>query len=131
MTAPKRRLNDPPPLRVARDEAVTTEAKTPHKKPPKRDASRWRELNQFIDVTMRDLSPRQVAVWLTLFRDSRNGVASVSQAYVGERCGLQRPTVSTAIAELEALGLATTIHTGGVGRGVSKYKVHPMIQRGK
>ena len=131
MTAPKRRLNDPPPLRVARDDAVKTEAKTAHKKPPKRDGNRWHELNQFIDVTLRELSPRQVAVWLCLFRDCRNGVASVSQAYIGERCGLRRPTVSTAVAELEALGLVTTIHTGGVGRGVSKYRVHPMIQSGK
>lgn len=131
MTAPKRRLNDPPPLRVVRDDAAKPEPKTPHKKPTKRDGNRWNELNQFIDVTMRDLSPRQVAVWLTLFRDSRNGVASVSQVYIAERCGLRRPTVSTTISELEALGMVTTIHAGGVGRGVSKYRVEHMIQRRK
>jgi hypothetical protein len=131
MTAPKRRLNDPPPLRVVRDDAAKPEPKIPHNKPTKRDGNRWNELNQFIDVTIRDLAPRQAAVWLCLFRDSRNGVASVSQVYIGERCGLRRPTVSTAIGELEALGLVTTIHAGGVGRGVSKYRVHPTNQRGK
>lgn len=88
-------------------------------------------MNKFIDITMRELSPRQIAVWFCLFRDSRNGVASVSQAYIAERCGLRRPTVSTTIADLEALGLVTTIHTGGVGRGVSKYRVHHMIQKNK
>lgn len=130
MTAPKRRLNDPPPLRVVRDDEAKPESPTRPKNPPKRDGSRWHELNQFIDVTIRELSPRQVAVWLILFRDCRNGIASVSQVYIAQRCGLRRPTVSTAIRELEALGLVTTIHTGGVGRGVSKYRVHPMIQRG-
>jgi len=120
MTTPKRRLNDPPPMR---DETAKPEPKTFDKKPPKREANRWNDLNSFIDITMRDLLPRQVAVWLCLFRDSRNGVASVSQVYIGERCGLRRPTVSAAIAELEALGLVTTIHTGGVGRGVSRYRV--------
>ena len=131
MTAQRRRLNDPPPLRSAREAGEKPEPKTTSKKTPKRDANRWHHLNQFIDITMRDLKPRQVAVWLTLFRDSRNGVASVSQVYIAERCGLQRPTVSTAIGELEALGLVSTIHTGGVGRGVSKYRVHHMIQRAK
>ena len=131
MTAARRRLNDPPPLKLARSEPAKPEPKTSTRKAPKKDANRWQELNQFIDITMRDLLPRQVAVWLTLFRDCRNGVASVSQVYIGERCGLRRPTVSTAIAELEALGLVTTIHTGGVGRGVSKYRVQNTIQRGK
>jgi hypothetical protein len=130
MTPPKRRLNDPPPLRVVRDDVAKPESPTPYSKPTKRDANRWHDLNQFVDITMRDLKPRQVAVWLTLFRDSRNGVASVSQVYLGERCGLQRPTVSTAIKELEALGLVTTIHTGGVGRGVSKYRVQKIIHPG-
>ena len=128
MTGPKRRLNDPPPMTPR---PRRPERDPPNKKTPKRDQNRWNELNQFIDVTMRELSPRHIAVWLCLFRDCRNGVASVSQAYIAERCGLRRPTVSTAIAELEALGLVTTIHTGGVGRGVSKYRVHHMIQRDK
>ena len=130
MTAPKRRLKDPPRLRVVGDDRAKPE-RNPTQPTPKRDANRWHDLNQFIDITMRDLKPRQVAVWLTLFRDSRNGVASVSQVYIGERCGLQRPTVSTTIGELEALGLVTTIHTGGVGRGVSRYRVQSMVQPGK
>ena len=131
MTAPKRRLKDPPRLRVVRDDGEKSERKPPNTTTPKRDANRWQELNQFIDITMRGLLPRQVTVWLALFRDSRNGVASVSQVYIAERCGLRRPTVSMAIGELEALGMVTTIHTGGVGRGVSKYRVQSMVQPGK
>lgn len=125
----KRRLIDPPPLHFVPVKAAQPESKTHPKKSPKREASRWRELNQFIDITLRELAPRQVAVWICLFRDCRNGVASVSQVYIAERCGLKRPTVSKAIAELEALGLVTTIHTGGIGRGVSKYRVHDSIRK--
>ena len=128
MTAPKRRLNDPPPLRVVPDDGAKPKQKPQTHTTPKRDANRWHELNNFVDITMRDLKPRQMAVWLTLFRDSRNGVASVSQVYIGERCGLRRPTVSTTIKELEVLGLVTTIHTGGVGRGVSRYRVQNTMQ---
>ena len=129
MTAPKRRLNDPPPLRVVRDDVAKPESKTPHKKPPKRDGNRWNELNQFIDVTMRDLTPAQTAVWLTLFRDCRKGVATTSQSDIARRCGLRRPTVSGAIGELEALGLVTTLHQGGLNRGMSRYRIQSLIQR--
>ena len=123
MTAPKRRLNDPPPLRVVRDDAAKTEAKTPHKKPTKRDGNRWNELNQFIDVTLRELTPAQTAVWLTLFRDERKGVSKSAQTYIAERCGLSRESVSRAINELERRGLVQTLHQGGLNQGLSWYRV--------
>lgn len=128
MTPSERRLNDPPPMNPQSNQKKpgTTEEKSSN-----RNQGRWHQLNEFTDMTMRELSPRQVAVWLCLFRDSRNGIASVSQAYIAERCGLKRPTVSQAIAELEALGLVLTVHTGGVGRGVSKYRVQSLIQTPK
>ena len=129
MTEPKRRLRHVERVRAAVDDAAKPERKptTPHK--TKRDASRWHELNQFIDCTMRELKPRQVAVWLTLFRDSRKGVATTSQTDIARRCGLRRPTVSGAIGELEALGLVTTLHQGGLNRGMSRYRIQSLIQR--
>jgi len=131
MTAPpqRRQLNDPPPLkplRAVRDEP----AKPTRKKPPKRDGTRWQELNNFIDVTMRELNRRQLAVWLTLFRDCRQGIATTSQADIARRCGLRRPTVSTTIGELETLGLIQTIHQGGINRGMSRYRVLSIIKHG-
>ena len=90
---------------------------------PKRTNDRWGMLNQFVDVIMTDLSPRELKVWLVLFRDSRNGIAQTSQGYIAKRTGLRRPTVSAAIAALEARGLIRTIHAGGLNRGISRYEV--------
>ena len=130
MTAQRRRLNDPPPLRVVRGEPEKPGRKTPDKKQPKRDGNRWQELNQFIDISLRDLNRRQLAVWLILFRDARKGIAATSQTDIARRSGLQRPTVSTTIGELEALGLVQTMHQGGINRGMSKYRILSIIQQG-
>jgi hypothetical protein len=92
--------------------------------------ARFKLLNEFIDQTLQQLTPRQVAVWLCLFRDSRNGTATAAQSYIATRCGLQRPTVSTTIGELEALGLVVTIHRGGINRGLSRYRVCAVISTG-
>ena len=129
MTAPKRRLNDPPPLRVVRDDAAKPEPKTPNKKTTKRDGNRWNDLNQFIDITMRDLTPAQTAVWLTLFRDERKGVSKSAQTYIAERCGLSRESVSRAINELERRGLVQTLHQGGLNQGLSWYRVKALNKR--
>ena len=123
MTSPRKRLNDPPPLRVVRDEPTKEECKTTTHKAPKKDTSRWNELNQFIDVTMRDLPPAQKAVWLVLFRDERKGVAKSAQSDIARRCGLSRESVSRAIAELERRGLVQTLHQGGLNQGLSWYRV--------
>lgn len=92
---------------------------------PKRTSERWGILNEFVDVTMVDLTPRELKVWLVLFRDakSKNGIAQTTQGYIAKRSGLRRPTVSTAIAQLEARGLVRTIHAGGLNRGISRYEV--------
>jgi len=94
-----------------------------HRTHPKRATERWAMLNQFVDVTMSTLTPRQIKVWLTLFRDSKNGVAQTAQTYIASRTGLRRPTVSAVIAELEARGLVRTIHSGGLNRGISRYEI--------
>lgn len=94
-----------------------------HTHNPKRTTDRWPMLNHFVDVTMSDLSPRELKVWLVLFRDSKNGIAQTAQGYIATRTGLKRPTVSAAIAELEARGLIRTIHAGGLNRGISRYEV--------
>ena len=113
------------------EQTVSTERGNPRRQSrPKGSAARFKLLNEFIDQTLQQLTPRQVAVWLCLFRDSRNGTATAAQSYIATRCGLQRPTVSTTIGELEALGLVVTIHQGGVNRGLSRYRVSAVISTG-
>ncbi len=113
------------------EQTVSTERGNPRRQSrPKGSAARFKLLNEFVDQTMQQLTPRQVTVWLCLFRDSRNGTATAAQSYIATRCGLQRPTVSTTIGELEALGLVVTIHQGGVNRGLSRYRVSAVISTG-
>ena len=100
------------------------------RKTAKRSGQRFRMLNDFVDQTMQHLTPRQVAVWLCLFRDSRNGTASAAQSYIAQRCGLRRPTVSKTISELELIGPVVTIHRGGINRGFSRYRVCGIVNRG-
>ncbi len=123
-----------PPMteRHATPESPTTAGRKNARRqsPPKRSGQRFRTLNEFVDCTLQQLTPRQAAVWLCLFRDSRNGTATAAQSYIAQRCGLKRPTVSTTISELEALGLVTTIHRGGINRGLSRYRVSGLITGG-
>jgi hypothetical protein len=97
---------------------------------PKRKTDRWTDFNAFIDVTMASLNPRQIRVWLCLFRDAgKDGVCRTAQSYIAKRTGLRRPTVSSTIAELEALGLVVTEHAGGLNRGLSEYRIRPVVGR--
>lgn len=72
---------------------------------------------------MRDLSPSEKLVWLVLFRDTRDGVATVAQSDIATRSGLTQPTVSQAIKRLEKRGLLRTIRQGGFRQGLSSYKI--------
>jgi hypothetical protein len=129
---PMRPPQTTPPATSEQTEATdTTDRGNPRRQSrPKGSAARFKLLNEFIDQTLQQLTPRQVAVWLCLFRDSRNGTATAAQSYIATRCGLQRPTVSTTIGELEALGLVVTIHRGGINRGLSRYRVSAVIGTG-
>ncbi len=43
---------------------------------------RFQMLNQFVDDLMVNLNPRQIKVWICLYRDARNGVAKSAQSYI-------------------------------------------------
>ena len=110
-------------------ESAETARRNGKRQPKRKRSARWTTFNDFIDHTMAHLTPRQVKVWLVLFRDTRSGSASVAQAWIAERTGLKRPTVSGTIAELEELGLVTTVYAGGLNRGLSRYRISGRITR--
>jgi DNA-binding transcriptional ArsR family regulator len=94
--------------------------------PPKHKpetGDRFRTLNAFVDVTMRELTPSEKIVWFVLFREVRNGVASVAQDDIATRSGLTQPTVSLAIQRLIGRGLVRVVRQGGFRRGQSTYVV--------
>lgn len=90
---------------------------------PKRKTDRWADFNAFIDATMANLNPRQLRVWLCLFRDAgKDGVCRTAQSYIAKRTGRRRPTVSSIIAALEATGLVVTT---AVANAVDDYPFLP------
>ena len=103
----------------------------PKRKPNHRKtADRFAVLNAFVDATAGELSRSDILVWLVLYRDTRNGIASTSQGDIARRTRLCERTVRNAITRLKARGLLTLVYRGGINRGTSKYRVSPDLNGG-
>jgi len=74
---------------------------------------------------MRHLKRNELAVWLILYRDSRDGIASTAQSDMARRAGISDRTVRRVLKQLEGYGLLRTVYRGGINRGPSKYRVLP------
>ena len=93
---------------------------------PKGD--RFPTLNRFIDFTLRDLDRNEIAVWLILFRDTRDGTARTAQSDIARRAGIVRRSVIRILGRLEAKGLLQTVHRGGLKKGMNVYRVVPLAK---
>ena len=112
-----------PPLETS---STPVAGPAPQKK-PKRAGERFRTLNAFCDFTMAGLIPSEIAVWLLLFRDTKqNGLARTSQADLARRAGVNPRTVGRAVLSLCQAGLLSVVHQGGLSKGSSTYRVHPL-----
>ena len=97
--------------------------------PPKwvpKHRNRFGVLNGFVDCSMAGLSRAELATWLVLWRDTRDGTARTSHADIARRIGTTRRTVVGAIGKLRRRGLVTLVYRGGLNRGASVYHVHPL-----
>src|SRR5262245_47422974 len=84
---------------------------------------RFKVINAFADCTLAELSRVEIAVWLLLWRDTRDGTARTAYDDLARRAGCNRRNVGRAIRRLEQLGLVQVVHRGGLGRGPSRYRV--------
>jgi hypothetical protein len=91
---------------------------------------RFAVLNAFVDFTLADLTRSEIAVWLVLFRDIREGTARTGYDDLARRTGLNRRNVGRALRQLESQGLVKVVHRGGLGRGVSHYCVRGLPKGG-
>ncbi len=112
-----------PGERPGRREPTETARRAPK---GKRAAGRFGVLNAFVDFTMGGLRRNEIAVWLVLWRDTRNGIARTAQADIGRRARIARRTVVRAIQRLREGGLLTVVRQGGINRGPSEYRVRPL-----
>jgi hypothetical protein len=75
---------------------------------------------------MADLSRAELAVWLTLYRDTKqDGTARVSLEVIGRRGGFDRQTASRAVGRLEKRKMLRVIRRGSLHNGPSVYRVFP------
>ncbi|MHB1426378.1 MAG: helix-turn-helix domain-containing protein [Gemmataceae bacterium] len=96
-------------------------ASEPKGKAGKRSAGeRFRVLNNFVDFTLAELSRAEIAVWLVLYRDTRDGTARTSYDDLARRAGCDRRNVGRAVHRLEQLGLLQVVHRGGLRKGQGK-----------
>ena len=91
----------------------------------RKKADRFKVLNTFVDFGLVGLKRNEVAVWLVLYRDSRDGIARTGQTDIARRIGASPRTVIRSLSKLESRGLIQIVHRGGLNRGVSAYRVLP------
>lgn len=91
-----------------------------------RTGGRFRVLNAFVDLSIAGLTRNEIAVWLILYRDTREDVARTSQADMARRAGVSDRTIRRVIRTLEHRGLLKILRRGGIGRGPSAYQVRPV-----
>ncbi len=105
---------------------------TPKRKPNRRKTAkgRFEVVNTFVDFTLRDLKRNEIAVWMILYRDTKKGIARTGQTDIARRAGISDRTVRRIIGKLERLGLLTVAHRGGIGRGLSNYRIRPLLPDG-
>jgi DNA-binding transcriptional ArsR family regulator len=95
-----------------------------------RAGERFALLNAFVDFALADLSRGEIAVWLVLYRDTRDGTARTSYDDLARRTGQSRRSVGRALRGLERRGLVKVVHRGGMRRGVSCYRVRGLVRDG-
>ena len=127
----KRGMGALPPMRKStatprpNDKTPTRKANTPKGK----TADRFRVLNEFVDCSLVGLSRVEIATWLTLYRDTRNGTARTAQSDIANRLGASDRAVKRAVGKLLRVGLLTLVYRGGLNRGPSRYRVEPTARR--
>lgn len=117
-----------PPMNPTRPRPTSTYGKSDPPKRTKQTAERFGAINAFVDFTLASLTRNEIAVWLILWRDERNGTSRTSQADLARRAGVSRRTVVRILDRLESKGLLRRTRRGGLSRGLSVYQVLPVVK---
>lgn len=89
-------------------------------------ADRFAVLNSFVDFTMAGLTRSELATWLTLYRDTKDGTARTAVSDLARRTGMDRRNVLRAIRTLEQRGLLQVVMRGSLRKGASIYRVRSL-----
>ena len=81
-------------------------------------------LNGIVDGVMGTLPRAAALVWVCLWRDTKpDGLARTAVTDLARRIGGDRRTVLRALRLLVCRGLLEVVRRGGLGRGLSTYRV--------
>jgi hypothetical protein len=95
-----------------------------HARRRQRLAARFATFNGFTDGVMGTLPRAAALVWVCLWRDTKpNGLARTAVDDLARRVGGNRRTVLRALRLLDERRLLDVVRRGGLGRGVSAYRV--------
>jgi hypothetical protein len=105
--------------RPARRKGGRRHARRSHGQP-----GRFAVLNAFVDVHLGTLPAAAAKTWLCLYRDTKpDGLARTAVTDLARRAGVHRVTVIRALRLLVERGRLEVARRGGLGRGVSSYRV--------
>ena len=95
-----------------------------HTRRSSRHSGRFAVLNGFVDGIMGTLPRAAALVWVCLWLDTKpDGLARTAVTDLARRVGGDRRTGLRALRLLADRGLLDTVRRGGLGRGVSAYRV--------
>lgn len=95
-----------------------------HARRPRKHSGRFAVLNGFVDGIMGTLPRAAALVWVCLWRDTKpDGLARTAVTDLARRIGSDRRSVLRALRLLDDRGLLEVVRRGGLGRGVSAYRV--------
>jgi DNA-binding transcriptional ArsR family regulator len=87
-------------------------------------SGRFAVLNGFVDGVMGTLPRAAALTWVCLWRDTKpDGLARTAVTDLARRIGGDRRSVLRALRLLDDRGLLEVARRGGLGRGVSAYRV--------
>lgn len=95
-----------------------------HARRSRKHSGRFAVLNGFVDGLMGTLPRAAALTWVCLWRDTKpDGLARTAVADLARRVGGDRSTVIRALRLLVERGRLDVVRRGGLGRGVSTYRV--------
>jgi len=101
-----------------------------HARRSRKHSGRFAVLNGFVDGIMGTLPRAAALTWVCLYRDTKpDGLARTAVTDLARRVGGDRRTVLRALRLLVERGLLEVVRRGGLGRGVSAYRVKVGVTR--
>jgi hypothetical protein len=94
-----------------------------HSRRSGRHSDRFAAINGFVDGVMGSLPRAAALTWFCLWRDTRNGVARTSIPDLARRVHGSERNIKRAVNQLVKRQLIEVVRKGGLGRGVSVYRV--------